>query len=371
MKKSTLTVFFIIVGCMLFLSGIWIYFQKKLDQVDLGEGEGASSYAKHYLMIAGAENTLMWDSIYESASQAAKDADAYLELIEPGHDSNYNQADYLRIGIASQVDGIILEADGSDEEQELIQEASDADIPVVTVLTDDSSSARISFVGLNSYQLGNAYTEQILGLLKEHENTQVLLLSNSQSKTQETNLIYYQIKKELEEKKKDYQTVTISEYNIDSSSGFDTEEFVRDIFVSEENLPDVLVCMDEVVTECVYQALVDYNQVGNVDVVGFYYSDVILDGISKGIISSAIALDMDEIGRYSVNALEEFSSLGHTSNCGSACDHQKQCWCLQNGGELNEREKRKPFRPEFHTDKIKLCYGPCHGVCSMHQFFYL
>ena len=51
MKKSTLTVFFIMVGCMLFLSGIWIYFQKKLDQVDLGEGEGASSYAKHYLMI--------------------------------------------------------------------------------------------------------------------------------------------------------------------------------------------------------------------------------------------------------------------------------------------------------------------------------
>ena len=295
--------------------------QKKLDQVDLGEGEGASSYAKHYLMIAGAENTLMWDSIYESASQAAKDADAYLELIEPGHDSNYSQADYLRIGIASQVDGIILEADGSDEEQELIQEASDADIPVVTVLTDDSSSARISFVGLNSYQLGNAYTEQILGLLKEHENTQVLLLSNSQSKTQETNLIYYQIKKELEEKKKDYQTVTISEYNIDSSSGFDTEEFVRDIFVSEENLPDVLVCMDEVVTECVYQALVDYNQVGNVDVVGFYYSDVILDGISKGIISSAIALDMDEIGRYSVNALEEFSSLGHTSNYYSVGQH--------------------------------------------------
>ena len=214
------------------------------------------------------------------------------------------------------MDGIILEADGSEEEQELIQEASDADIPVVTVLTDDSSSARISFIGLNSYQLGNAYTEQILGLLKEHENTQVLLLSNSQSKTQETNLIYYQIKKELEEKKKDYQTVTISEYNIDSSSGFDTEEFVRDIFVSEENLPDVLVCMDEVVTECVYQALVDYNQVGNVDVVGFYYSDVILDGISKGIISSAIALDMDEIGRYSVNALEEFSSLGLTERRG-------------------------------------------------------
>ena len=321
MKKSTVTVFFVLAGCMLFLSGIWIYFQKTLDKVDLGEGEGAAGYEKHYLMISGEENTLMWDSIYESASEAAKDADAYVELITPGHESTYTKADYLQIGIASKVDGIILEADGSSEEQELIQEAMEQDIPVVTVLTDDSSSARISFVGLNSYQLGNAYTEQILGLLKEHETTQILLLSNSQSKTQETNLVYYQIKKELEEKKQGYQSVNISEYSIDSSSDFDTEEFVRDIFVNGETLPDVLVCMDEVVTECVYQALIDYNEVGNVDVVGYYYSDVILDAISKGIISSAIALDMDEIGRYSINALEEYSSLGHTSSYYSVGQH--------------------------------------------------
>lgn len=38
---------------MLFLSGIWIYFQKTLDKVDLGEGEGATGYEKHYLMISG------------------------------------------------------------------------------------------------------------------------------------------------------------------------------------------------------------------------------------------------------------------------------------------------------------------------------
>ena len=321
MKKSTLTVFFVLAGCMLFLSGIWVYFQKTLDKVDLGEGEGAASYEKHYLMISGEENNLMWDSIYESASEAAKEEDAYVELISPQQGDSYTQADYLRIGIASQVDGIILEADGSSEEEALIQEALEDGIPVVTVLTDDSSSARISFVGLNSYQLGNAYTEQILGLLKKDQSTNVMLLSNSQSKTQETNLIYYQIKKELEEKKAKEQDVTITEYSINSSSDFDTEEFVRDIFVNGESLPDVLVCMDEVVTECVYQALVDYNQVGNVDVVGFYYSEVILDAISKGIISSAIALDMEEVGRYSINALEEYFSLGHTSSYYSVGQH--------------------------------------------------
>ena len=314
MKKSTVTVFLVLAGCMLFLSGIWIYFQKTLDKVDVGEGEGAASYPKHYLMISNEKNNLMWKSIYESASQAAKEADAYVELISPEHGENYTQADYLRIGIASQVDGIILEADGTSEEEELIQEAQDAGIPVVTVLTDDSSSVRLSFVGLNSYQLGNTYTEQISGLLKECQTTHIMFLSNFQSKTQETTLIYYQIKKELEEKKKPEQSIDITEYSIDSSADFDTEEFVRDIFVNGESLPDILVCMDEVVTECVYQALVDYNKVGDVEVVGFYYSDVILDAISKGIISSTIALDMKEVGRYSVNALEEYFFLGHTSD---------------------------------------------------------
>ena len=42
MKKFTLTVFCILAGCIFFLSGIWIYFQKSLDRVELGEGEHAA-----------------------------------------------------------------------------------------------------------------------------------------------------------------------------------------------------------------------------------------------------------------------------------------------------------------------------------------
>ena len=79
--------------------------------------------------------------------------------------------------------------------------------------------------------------------------------------------------------------------------------------------------MDEVVTECVYQALIDYNQVGNVKVIGYYYSEMILDAIDKGIISSAIALDMDEIGRYSINALDEYLTLGHSNGYYSVDQH--------------------------------------------------
>ena len=312
MKKYIFTVFFIVSGCILFLSGTWIYFQKTLEKVDLNDGEKARAYEKHYLMISNDRDKDMWQSIYKSAVSTAKDKNAYVELLSPDKRSGNTQEDCLRIGIASNVDGIILEADGSKEEKDLIAEASLKGIPVVTVLTDDSSSARISFVGVNSYQIGTAYTEELLGLLKPEGKTAIMFLMNADTRAQESNLAFYQVKKELEEKKTAKQDVDISQYAMNSKADFDTEEVVRDIFVKED-LPDVLVCMDSVVTECVYQALIDYNQVGNVQVIGFYYSDSILDAISKGIISSSVTLDMKDVGEYSINALEEYSALKHTN----------------------------------------------------------
>ena len=312
MKKYIFTVFFIVSGCILFLSGTWIYFQKTLEKVDLNEGEKARAYEKHYLMISNDRDKDMWQSIYKSAASTAKDKNAYVELLSPDKRSGNTQEDCLKIGIASRVDGIILEADGSKEEKDLIAEASLKGIPVVTVLTDDSSSARISFVGVNSYQIGTAYTEELLGFLKPEGKTEIMFLMNADTQAQESNLVFYQVKKELEEKKSENQEINISQYTVDKTADFNTEEVVRDIFVKED-LPDVLVCMDSVVTECVYQALIEYNQVGNVQVIGFYYSDSILDAISKGIISSSVTLDMKDVGEYSINALEEYSALKHTN----------------------------------------------------------
>ena len=109
MKKSTLTIFCILAGCIFFLSGIWIYFQKNLDRVELGEGERATAYQRHYLMIANDKDTGMWQSVYESASKEAESKDAYVELLSPEQMNGYSQADCLKIGIASKVDGIILD----------------------------------------------------------------------------------------------------------------------------------------------------------------------------------------------------------------------------------------------------------------------
>ena len=187
MKKFTLTVFCILAGCIFFLSGIWVYFQKSMDKVDLGEGEYAASYQKHYLMISNDKDTLMWQSIYQSASETAKEADAYVELLSPEQMKNYTQEDCLRIGIASHVDGIILEADGSKAEQKLIEEAAREGIPVVTILTDDSACRRISFVGLNSYEMGSAYTVSFDFQFQDTGDQSCLLSGKKRTGIQEKN----------------------------------------------------------------------------------------------------------------------------------------------------------------------------------------
>jgi ribose transport system substrate-binding protein len=298
---------------VLLLSGTWIYFQKTLEQVEL-EGSGKNKvYKKHYIMIADEDRTMLWRSIYESARAEAGEADAYLELMQPGENDNYSQADCLRIGIACKPDGIILEPDGSQEVRELIEEAALQEIPVVTVLEDDSDSRRISFVGLNSYQLGEAYGDQALALLGE-EDTQIMVLMNAESRDSGSNLAYSQIVRTIEQRKDDAQNVTITAYEIENSGEFTSEEAIRDIFLNQETLPDILICMDEVNTECAYQALVDYNKVGDIEIIGYYYSDLILSALQRGILPATIALDSEEIGRYSIDALEEYVTLGYASN---------------------------------------------------------
>ncbi|MDD3796107.1 MAG: sugar ABC transporter substrate-binding protein, partial [Lachnospiraceae bacterium] len=118
----------------------------------------------------------------------------------------------------------------------------------------------------------------------------------------------------VEQGKKKGQTVNISTYSIDNSMSFDAEEVIRDIFVNSETLPDILICLDSVSTECACQAIIDYNEVGNVDIIGYYTSSSILDAIEKDLMPVTIVIDTEQIGQLSINALNEYHSLGYVSN---------------------------------------------------------
>ncbi|MCC8138127.1 MAG: substrate-binding domain-containing protein [Clostridiales bacterium] len=313
MKKSSLIITIILIFCVLLLSFTWSHFQSSLDALDLPDTSTAESYDRHYVLIPDTENSILWQAIFESADQEAAKNSAYLELLSQDAGSSYTKADYLRILIASQVDGIILKPDGTDEVRELISEAVSDGIPVVTVLEDDSDSDRISYVGLNSYQLADTYTELSLSCL-DGADGEIMILLDSESVNPIQSLAAAQLTRYIEQEKADEQDVTVSLYYLESSTDFDYEEGIRELFINRSPLPDVLICMDEVLTECAYQALIDYNEVGSTDIIGFYYSDQILEAIEKGIIPATLAVDTKEVGSYCIDALNEYHTLDHTSS---------------------------------------------------------
>ena len=113
------------------------------------------------------------------------------------------------------------------------------------------------------------------------------------------------------EKASDMQ-IEMTLVSVDNKNTFSVEESIRDIFMKEE-LPDIIICLNELTTTCVYQAVVDYNKVGTVNILGYYDSDTIIKGIDRNVIYATVSIDTMQMGKYCVEALSEYHELGYTS----------------------------------------------------------
>ena len=290
----------------------WRGYIKSVEKKEWGELLSAKQYSRHYVMIPEDASSLMWQDIYESAKQEAADSDAYVELLADWSTGEYTAADYIDIAIAARVDGIIVKPDGSARVREAIDAAGKADIPVVTVLDDDMASSRKSFVGINSYQMGTTYGHQILSCIDEDTRRITVLLGDSDTGK---DIIFKELKSIVQAglTKKQREQIKISPVTIRSGSTFEAEEAIRDLFNTQEP-PDILVCMNETDSVSAYHAMVDYNLVGDIDVIGFYQSETMLDAVKKGTVPMVITLDTQQAGRSSIEALEEYHSMGYVSN---------------------------------------------------------
>ncbi|PYG87432.1 ribose transport system substrate-binding protein [Ruminiclostridium sufflavum DSM 19573] len=300
------------IGCLVYL--------KELTDNNTKEimGEEYQKYDNYYVMISGNRKSYFWKRVYEGAKEAL-DENSYIEVLGNNLSEEYSTAALMQIAINSRVDGIILEAAESTEITRLINEANDAGIPVVTAVNDNNSSMRKSFVGVNSYNLGMAYGQQVCEIVKASggiENgtskTTVLVLMNANTDNNIQNIVFSGIKDAVKDcptpENIDLKTIAIS-----NNAAFAAEEFIRDIFIKQVDMPDIIICMDELNTTCVYQEAVDYNKVGRINIIGYDDSDTILRGIERNVIYSTISVDTKQIGADCIKALEEYKKTGHVS----------------------------------------------------------
>ena len=344
-KFSGLTLLpaFLSVVCVVFTVVMAVYvlwfYQGGYQEETAGE-----TYDRYYIMIAQDDKSSFWQSVYQGAYERALQENVYVDWLGNDQFQDYSVEEQMEIAIAAGVDGIIVTADESEEMTALIDQAVAEEIPVVTLYGDNTHSARCSFVGVGSYNLGREYGRQALEIareklagtretrtfLRQTENVseigvddeevevgsdarpiRVTLLVNSYANSLDQNIIYSGIQETIEQDRGD-TVIELSLRSVDDTNAFSVEESVRDIFM-DGDIPDILICLNELNTTCAYQAVVDYNKVGTVSILGHYISDTILNAIDRNVIYATVNIDTPQMGGFCIDALQEYHDLGYTS----------------------------------------------------------
>ena len=277
------------------------------------ETEEGRIYKYQYDMIVDSPESPFWQEVLKSARKTAAENDVLLEMKGTDRDTSYTKLDYMNMSIAAKADGIILQYSGETGLEEKINEAENAGIPVVTVMNDAVHSKRESFVGISDYQLGTVYGEKVAEYVDE-DTDKILILMKRNIDDMNQSQLYTQISTAIKEKNPSKENINITVRNLLSTGTFETEEAVTDIFQQKKNIPDILVCMDEETTECARQAVLDFNLAGKIRIIGYYTSEDILAAVEKGVISVTCDVDTGQLGKYSVEALNEYLKEGRTNS---------------------------------------------------------
>lgn len=310
-----MTLLFVVVSLVLV-----VFFIKYAQSI--GEKTSSTTYSSYYGMIVPDRNSALWKSVYEGALTEALQKDTYVELMGENLARDFERSELLQIAITANMDGIILVADESEEMKNLIHMASAEKIPVVTLYTDCPDSERCSFVGLSKYNLGKEYGNQLLTILRDrkyvNKSVRVAILMNANFQDQGQNILVSGIQESIEtlysQGLRDRNLLVELNYAlVDEADDLSVEETVRKLLISNDETPDVIVCLNEMETNTVYQTVVDYNKVGEVNILGYYVSEPILQAIRRNVIHSTIAVDTQQMGQACILALNEYRELGNTS----------------------------------------------------------
>ncbi len=310
MKKTAAAVAASVLVIVLATGLMWGFYQYSMTRITQNAGS-MKEYSRHYLFVCDDESE-MWQSIFDAALVSANESDAVLEWTGRNAPVNYSLSQCMEIGISSKVDGILLAPDGSGEIREAIDQAAEEGIPVICLMRDASDSQRVSFVGASNYQMGQLYAEQILPLLDEGETRICLLMDTSVSQAA-GNVLYSQIVTSVRAVLPEGTSVDVYTMEVDSGNDFEAEEVIREILMGPQ-VPNILICMNSVQTECAEAAIVDYNMVDEVQVIGYYASAGTLSALRRDLLPVTITCNAEEVGALAVEGMNEYLDTGHVSD---------------------------------------------------------
>lgn len=292
----------VIIALVVTLAGFW-FLRYRIMLPDAGIYEENTKYRYHYAFIVENPKDVYWENVYEAAKEQGKKQNIYVERLGDNLPEEYSVEEYMQIAMAQKVDGILLQST-SKEVGEYMNEAAGQGIDVVTMLHDNYSGTRCAFVGANGTDIGKTLAKLIQKELTE-EKKRICILLDEQGEVNDNQLIVDRIRKELDGGKEEIYTKTLQRGDV-----FGAEEAIRDMILDSKNCPDILVCLSVTDTLYAYQSVVDYNKVGSPVIIGNSETEEVKKAVEKQVLSSAIRIDSEQIGKKAVMALMEYQSQG-------------------------------------------------------------
>lgn len=269
------------------------------------------SYQYHCAFLTEDNTDPFWSSILQGAKEEGVGKGIYVEDYGELLYLKYPLKDTVRMAMDSGVDAIIVQGDSSPETQELLNEAVDKGIVVVTIYSDNSKSRRQSFIGINNFQMGYMLASEAYKFLEKDDEEIMLLCDEGNAMSQNNTILKSGMQKYLDERK---SKAALNMQTILTNEMYDMQERVRSLLRNESSRPRIVVCTTMLQTQCAYQTVVDLNCVGDVRILGFYTSDTIKEALEKGIVQATALVDTAQMGRAAVDNIAEYLEFGYSSD---------------------------------------------------------
>ncbi len=318
-KKSVWMGPWLVVILFFFLTLLMVIRYVNLISQEASEESAETSYRYHIAMITNDQDAPYWNQVYESAQMEADHVDALIERMGTSLLESMSVADQLRMALYSHVDGVLVYPEDNEEVQQAIDQVVAAGIPVITMQRDSSGSDRQAFVGINDYFLGQAYGQQIQKQSGDEDHVITVLYPGNTFGAHDRRWFLQGLRSTL-----DTHQYTISGHVILEYEGLSNAESTIDRILEgadHEITPDLLICLNDTITEVAYRIVEDRGAQGMVKIAGGSISDTLIDGIERGDISFTITPNAADTGRKAFQELERYLNYG-VANYASAIELQ-------------------------------------------------
>lgn len=316
MKKKRL-LYFLIVMFLFFLIGamiVGLYISEQISGANNNEylWDEKQPMTSHVLVIVD-DSSQSYDMSFEKGIMEAADQESIAVEIKRIGQTNYLEdlLDELDKAKYARMDGVIAHMVEHPSVISKVDELYEHGIPIVALNQDIPDSARITYVGVNRYDIGYLAGESLAKALDGKGNVVVI---SEQGYLFGTDATEDMLLLGLREVLKGYPDLIVFGVDYTRQGVLSAETVALDIVRSEASI-NGFFCTTGANTLGVVQMLIDNNMVNNLELVGYGHDPEIFEFIEKSnIVDASIVTDYEDIGRQSIMALVEYEKYGFVSS---------------------------------------------------------